>query len=316
MTAGSGSRGPRQQTAPEPSPSLAARDRQADDFDPKCLWGRGLCPFREGRESVDCPWTRETDRPEPLKHHSARLEKHPIGNGGVDIMLATLSISTISIDRYQDYSALAALVRQAREGDRAAFSLLVEQFERTVYAICLRRLGNPSEALELTQEVFLHVLRRIGQLREPERFAGWLRQVTIRMAINRATRRIALPSVETDVLESATGYLDNPLDSLISRERAERLWAGIERLKPLDREVLVAFYIQGQSLVEIAEEFDAPIGTIKRRLHTARKRLKAELESTATDEWSEGSGDPEVSDEGFEREAELVGAGSDSLGRW
>ncbi len=55
----------------------------------------------------------------------------------------------------------------------------------------LRRLGNPSEAMELTQEVFLHVLRRIHQLREPERFAGWLRQVAVRMAINRATRRLA-----------------------------------------------------------------------------------------------------------------------------
>ena len=274
--------------------------------------------FSACHHSVDCPWTRETDRLEPLKNHSALLVKHSMAMGGVDTVLATLSITTIPIERDEDYSALATLVRQAQDGDREAFGLLVEQFERTVHAICLRRIGNPSEALELTQEVFLHVLRRIGQLREPERFAGWLRQVTVRMAINRATRRVALPSVETDVLESATGYLDNPLDSLISRERVERLWAGIDRLKPLDREALVAFYIQGQSLVEIAEEFDAPIGTIKRRLHTARKRLKAELESTATetDEWSEGSGDPEVSDDGFGRKAELVGAGSESLGRW
>ena len=82
------------------------------------------------------------------------------------------------------------------EGDREAFGELVEQFQPTVYAIALRRLANASDALELTQEVFLHVLRRIGQLREPERFAGWLRQVAVRMAINRATRRVAPPSVE------------------------------------------------------------------------------------------------------------------------
>ena len=75
--------------------------------------------------------------------------------------------------------------------------------------------------------MFLHVLQRIGQLREPERFAGWLRQVAVRMAINRATRRVAPPSVETGVLEGAYERGDEPLDQLISRERAERLWEAL-----------------------------------------------------------------------------------------
>jgi len=100
-------------------------------------------------------------------------------------------------------------------------------FKRTVHAICLRRLGNPSEAAELTQEVFLHVMRRIDQLREPERFAGWLRQVTVRMAINRATRRIAPSCVETVVLEGACAERDDPLAELIARERAQRLWQAL-----------------------------------------------------------------------------------------
>src|SRR5688572_17548951 len=174
--------------------------------------------------------------------------------------------------RDESWSDLAILVRRAQAGDREAFGELVEQFQRTVHAICLRRLGNPSEALEMTQEVFLHVLRRLDQLREPERFAGWLRQVAIRMAINRATRRVSPPSVEDEVLDAASGRRDDPLDELIRRERAQHLWAGLERLKPLDREALVAFYIHGRSLIEIAEDLDVPIGTIKRRLHTARKR--------------------------------------------
>lgn len=199
------------------------------------------------------------------------------------------------------WDELAGLVRRAQEGDREAFGRLVEQFQKTVHAICLRRLGNPSEALELTQEVFLHVMARIRQLREPERFAGWLRQVTVRMAINRATRRLAPPSVESVVLEGAVGQRHDPLDELIHRERAQRLWEGLDRLKRLDRETLVAFYIHGQSLVEMAERLEAPIGTIKRRLHTARKRLKAELEARAADaeEWVNGPGldDPDETDD-------------------
>ncbi|WP_435006618.1 RNA polymerase sigma factor [Tundrisphaera lichenicola] len=197
---------------------------------------------------------------------------------------------------------LAVLVRRAQRGDREAFGELVEQFERTVHAICLRRLGNPSEAVELTQEVFLHVMKRIDQLREPERFAGWLRQVAARMAINRATRRVQPPSVDAQILEASGEQGIDPLEELIARERAQRLWDGMSRLKTLDRETLVAFYIQGQSLVEIAERLDTPIGTIKRRLHTARKRLKFELQSNAADdeEWA----DSDVEDE----DAELVGS--------
>ena len=124
------------------------------------------------------------------------------------------------------------------------------------------------------------MLRRIGQLREPERFAGWLRQVAVRMAINRATRRVSPPSVEVGILEGAASeHSDEPLDQLISRERSERLWAALGRLKALDREALDAFYIRGHSLLEIAEMLDVPLGTVKRRLHTARKRLKARARS-------------------------------------
>ena len=193
--------------------------------------------------------------------------------------------------RTDSWSDVADLVLLAQEGDRDAFGRLVEQFQPTVYAIALRRLGNASEALELTQEVFLHVLRRIHQLREPERFAGWLRQIAVRMAINQATRRVAPTAVENSVLEETCERTGQPIDELISRERAERLWAAMDRLRTLDRETLIAFYVRGLSLAEIAEESMAPLGTIKRRLHTARKRLRTELEASVAhaDEWTSGS---------------------------
>ena len=201
------------------------------------------------------------------------------------------------------WSSTAELVVRAREGDRDAYGLLVEQFQRTVYAVALGRLGNPSEALELTQEVFLHVMGRLDQLREPERFAGWLRQVTARMAINRATRRVPPASIEDEVLDGAAAHRDEPLDELIARERARKLWEALNQLKPLDREALTAFYIRGLSLVEIAEELAVPIGTVKRRLHTARKRLKAQLRADAADpdEWVDHRGDDDEDE--YEEEA-------------
>jgi RNA polymerase sigma-70 factor (ECF subfamily) len=192
--------------------------------------------------------------------------------------------------RSRSWTEVAELVQRAQEGERDAFGRLVEQFQPTVHAIALRRLGNVSEAMELTQEVFLHILKRLHQLREPERFAGWLRQVAVRMAINRATRRVAPLTVDTGVLEGAYEHALQPVEEMITRERAEQLWAALSRLKTLDRESLVAFYIRGLSLVEMAGELDVPLGTIKRRLHTARKRLRLELEASVADaeEWADG----------------------------
>jgi RNA polymerase sigma-70 factor (ECF subfamily) len=126
------------------------------------------------------------------------------------------------------------------------------------------------------------------------------------MAINRATRRLPPPSVDSDVLEGAGADRNDPLDELIARERAQHLYEGLARLKPLDRDTLVAFYIRGQSLVEMAEDVEAPVGTIKRRLHTARKRLKAVLEGRVADanEWTDGMVDQE-DDEDVESPFEL-----------
>jgi RNA polymerase sigma-70 factor (ECF subfamily) len=230
--------------------------------------------------------------------------------GKVDHVFYTSTI----FDREQTaWAELAIVVRRAQRGDRDAFGSLVEQFQPTVYAIALRRLGNPSDALELTQDVFLHVLERMSQLREPERFAGWLRQVAVRMAINRATRRLAPPSVEAGILEGASLESDEPLDQLIDRERAERVTAALGKLKTLDREALDAFYIRGHSLIEIAEMFDVPLGTVKRRLHTARKRLKVELENSVADpgEWTDSACCRDDEDE-----LELVGAGASADSAW
>ena len=101
---------------------------------------------------------------------------------------------------------------------------------------------------------------------------------------------------------------DEPIDSLILRERAERLWSALGRLKALDRETLVAFYIRDLSLIEMADELDVPLGTVKRRLHTARKRLRIELEASVADasEWAERLG----FDEDEELDYAVAGAGS------
>src|SRR5262249_39004001 len=86
-------------------------------------------------------------------------------------------------------TSIVILVERAMAGDRRAYGELIERFQPTVYALALSRLRNPGEAQELAQEVFIHSMTRLGQLRDPRCFAGWLRQITVRMALNRLARR-------------------------------------------------------------------------------------------------------------------------------
>lgn len=170
------------------------------------------------------------------------------------------------------------LVEKARTGNRSAYGELVERFQSTVYAVALTRLRNPVDAQELAQDVFIHGMTKLDQLRDPDCFAGWLRQITVRMAINRLTRRGAMSGVDADVLEGKGGDDNSPLEEMVRTEDREELWDGLNRLKPLDRATLVAFYIRGRSLRQMSREFETPVGTIKRRLHVARKRLREVLE--------------------------------------
>jgi RNA polymerase sigma-70 factor (ECF subfamily) len=139
-------------------------------------------------------------------------------------------------------------------------------------------LGDYDEAQELCQDVFVQALQKIGQLREPECFGGWLRSITHRMAINRITRSAPDRATEPEALEASCVEEETPLTAILDRERREQMRAGLQRLRDLDRETLVAFYVKGQTLLEMSDAFAAPLGTIKRRLHVARQRLAKEVE--------------------------------------
>jgi RNA polymerase sigma-70 factor (ECF subfamily) len=104
------------------------------------------------------------------------------------------------------------------------------------------------------------------------------------MALNRLTRRGPVSSAEEGVLENARAHNRTPLDELMLEEERGEVWDGLERLKEMDRETLVAFYIRGRSLKQMSREFETPVGTIKRRLHVARERLRRKLEEGAPEE--------------------------------
>ncbi len=174
--------------------------------------------------------------------------------------------------------SVCELVKDAQLGNREAMDELYCRFQQHVISIAYKRLGNWDEALELSQDVFIQAFRRIHQLQTPEAFAGWLRQIVHRMAINRLTRKQKPAAVDQEILEATVSDDSEPIEAVLQNERTKHVHLGLDRLGELDRATLVAFYLDGQSLLQMASSFDAPIGTIKRRLHTARKRLAKECE--------------------------------------
>lgn len=194
------------------------------------------------------------------------------------------------------WNEITVLVERAQTGDREAYGELVVRFQNSVYAMALSRVRDPLEAQELAQDVFVHAMRKLPQLRDARCFAGWLRRITARMAINRLTRKGPLFGADPELLDAVQARGRTPEENFEASEAIGQLKEGLAELKPLDRATLEAFYLRGRSLKQMAREFDVPTGTIKRRLHVARLRLKEVLQGI----------DPTLA-ERFAADGELVG---------
>ena len=107
---------------------------------------------------------------------------------------------------------LSLAVIAVLEGSQFTSGELVTRFQPSVYAVALARLRNPAEAQELTQEVFIHGMTKLGQLRDAHCFAGWLRQITVRMAINRLTRGAPTARVDAEILDNTEAVSVTPLE--------------------------------------------------------------------------------------------------------
>ncbi|OWK37908.1 RNA polymerase sigma factor [Fimbriiglobus ruber] len=204
------------------------------------------------------------------------------------------------------WTEITILVDKAKLGDRQAYGELVTRFQSSVYAMALARVRNPLEAQELAQEVFVHAMKKLPQLRDARCFAGWLRRITARMAINRLTRKGPLFGTEPEMLDAVASGGKGPAENLELTEAKAQLHAGLTRLKPEDRATLEAFYLRGRSLKQMAREFEAPVGTIKRRLFVARARLKDVLVGSGGGDFDTGEF-PATERRAKRKDRELVG---------
>jgi RNA polymerase sigma-70 factor (ECF subfamily) len=163
------------------------------------------------------------------------------------------------------------LVVRAQLGERAALAELVARWRVPVWTY-VRRMLDAERADDVSQEIWLAVVRGLPRLREPDRFAPWLFTIARRSITDRLRGQYAR---EPETLTAGEAAAGDPVEAMV--DRAE-LISALARLPVPEREVLVLYYLEDLSVEDCAQICQVPAGTIKSRLSRARRLLRAHLE--------------------------------------
>jgi RNA polymerase sigma factor (sigma-70 family) len=161
------------------------------------------------------------------------------------------------------------LVVRAQLGERAALAELVRAWHLPVWTY-VRRMLDAGRADDVTQEVWLAVLRGLPRLREPARFAPWLFTIARRAVADRLREEYGRAGETTD----GEPVTDDPVEAATDRAA---LVTALSGLPVLEREILVLFYLEDLSLEDCAQICQVPLGTVKSRLNRARRLLRDHL---------------------------------------
>jgi RNA polymerase sigma-70 factor (ECF subfamily) len=165
-------------------------------------------------------------------------------------------------------------LKRAQKGDDIAFSRLVEVYQKPVYNLCYRMLGNAGDAEDAAQETFIRAYKAIRRYDLSRKFSTWLLTIASNYCIDQHRRR-KLPTFSYDALENP----DLPSKSisaearLMQDEHEAQVSSLLENLKPKDKAAVVMRYWYEYSYEEIAESLSLTVSAVKSRLHRARKEL-------------------------------------------
>jgi len=170
------------------------------------------------------------------------------------------------LDRQLVHTALA---------DPGAFAELYRRHYPAVHRTVLAKIRNYHDAEDVAQSVFVEAYNTLATLKDPERLAAWLHRIAVRRAIDWIRKQVRTRNTVDNYADTLRGTGRNRKQRMA--DRAARLLAG---LQPEQRRLLSDFYVSGYSLVELARRDHVPVGTIKSRLHKARRQALAEESKT------------------------------------
>jgi RNA polymerase sigma-70 factor (ECF subfamily) len=185
----------------------------------------------------------------------------------------------------------AKLVERLIVRDERAFNELVKTYERRVFALILRMLGNRAEAEEVAQEVFIQVFKAIGTFRGESKLSTWIYRIAVNLCKNRSKYLKVRHAGEQDELEAVAervplgearranvGQVERPDEALAGRQVEKVVQDAILELEDSFRECLVLRDVEELSYEEIEQITGLAEGTVKSRIHRARAQLREIVE--------------------------------------
>jgi len=170
-------------------------------------------------------------------------------------------------------------VEQARKGDPGAWDTLFRRYQMPLYVYAYELLRDEQASLDVVQETFIAASRHLASLRSDEKFGGWLFGIT-RQKCTQRWRQSRREESAMETFANEPGETGPGADEwLIRREQEADFLRLLEQLSDPQREVLVLFFLEEFSLEEIARITRVQLGTVKSRLHYAKKAMRQLLEN-------------------------------------
>lgn len=178
------------------------------------------------------------------------------------------------------------LIDKCRQGDRAAFDVLIKRYERPIYHLAYRLSGNYDDAHDIAAETFLRIYRAIGTFQCAITLPAWINRIVANVFYDTRRHAHRHPSVSLDALVEKTGdslmnadtkQTASPEGQAEENETRRILGEAIESLPDYQRTMVTLFHSEGRTYEEIADIMAIPVGTVKSRLNRARLALRERL---------------------------------------
>jgi len=175
---------------------------------------------------------------------------------------------------------LPDILERCHAGDELAWEALVRRFQGRVYSIAWSYTGNPDDARDLAQDIFVRLYATRRQWPAADGFVPWLVTTSRHLSVDFLRRRKARTSATEVALDAAaelTAGVSNPEEQVMAGRRRSLVWQALRRLTHLSRETIILRDIHGLSLEEVASALRIPIGTVKSRTSRARIELAQQV---------------------------------------
>jgi len=177
----------------------------------------------------------------------------------------------------------AKLMLRVKEGDEEAFRQIVKQYQKTILDLCFRYVGNPEDAEEVTQDVFINLHKAAGSYEPKAKLSTYLYRIAVNLSLNRIRDRKWKRFVPLEFLRRGeenrpvSSEIREPDSLLEQKEKQQAVRNAIDSLPTNQRTAVILKRFQGLSYEEIAEVMNCSVSAVEARLHRAKQALQKKL---------------------------------------